>query len=42
MELRIDKVTKEFKDLKAVKDVDLNFTSGIWGLLGPNGAGKQR
>lgn len=40
MELRIDKVTKEFKELKAVKDVDLKFTQGIWGLLGPNGAGK--
>ncbi|MFD3156806.1 ATP-binding cassette domain-containing protein [Haloimpatiens sp. FM7330] len=40
MELRIEKVTKEFKDLKAVKDVELNFTPGIWGLLGPNGAGK--
>lgn len=40
MELKIDKVTKEFKDLKAVKDVDLNFTPGIWGLLGHNGAGK--
>lgn len=40
MELRIDKVTKEFKDLKAVKDVDFNFTPGIWELLGPNGAGK--
>jgi len=40
MELRIDKVTKEFKDLKAVKGVDFNFTPGIWGLLGPNGAGK--
>lgn len=40
MELRIDKVTKKFKDLKAVKDVSLNFIPGIWGLLGPNGAGK--
>ena len=40
MELRIDKVTKQFKGLKAVKDADLNFTPGIWGLLGPNGAGK--
>ncbi|MDD3840412.1 MAG: ATP-binding cassette domain-containing protein [Clostridia bacterium] len=40
MELRIDKVTKQFRDLKAVNHVDLNFTPGIWGLLGPNGAGK--
>ena len=40
MELRIDKVTKQFKDLKAVDNFDLNFTPGIWGLLGPNGAGK--
>ncbi|EJP6472578.1 ATP-binding cassette domain-containing protein [Clostridium botulinum] len=40
MELKIDKVNKNFKDLKAVEDVSLNFTPGIWGLLGPNGAGK--
>ncbi|KOR25651.1 ATP-binding cassette domain-containing protein [Clostridium sp. L74] len=40
MELKIDKVNKSFKDLKAVKDISLNFTPGIWGLLGPNGAGK--
>ncbi|MBD5645101.1 ATP-binding cassette domain-containing protein [Clostridium botulinum] len=40
MELKINKVTKEFKGLKAVKNVDLKFTPGIWGLLGPNGAGK--
>ena len=40
MELKIDGVTRQFKDLKAVNDVELNFTPGIWGLLGPNGAGK--
>ena len=33
-------LSKEFKDLKAVDGVNLEFTPGIWGLLGPNGAGK--
>ncbi|WP_373899429.1 ABC transporter ATP-binding protein [Haloimpatiens sp. FM7315] len=40
MELCINNVSKQFKDLKAVDNVKLKFTPGIWGLLGPNGAGK--
>lgn len=40
MELFVYNISKEFKDLKAVDGVDLEFTPGIWGLLGPNGAGK--
>lgn len=40
MELRIDHVSKEFKDKKAVDDVSLCITPGVWGLLGANGAGK--
>lgn len=40
MELRIENVSKGFKDLKAVKDASIKFTPGLWGLLGPNGAGK--
>lgn len=40
MELRIDHVSKQFKDKKAVEDVSLCITPGVWGLLGANGAGK--
>lgn len=40
MKLSVCNLFKEYKDLKAVDDVNLEFTPGIWGLLGPNGAGK--
>lgn len=40
MELFIDHVTKDFKDKRAVDDVSLRITPGVWGLLGANGAGK--
>lgn len=40
MELFIDHVTKIFKDKRAVNDVSLHITPGVWGLLGANGAGK--
>ena len=40
MELMIDHVSKQFKDKKAVNDISLELTPGVWGLLGANGAGK--
>lgn len=40
MELYIENVSKRFKDMKAVDDVSLRITPGVWGLLGANGAGK--
>lgn len=40
MNLQIMNVTKEFKDKKAVDNVNLTLTPGVWGLLGANGAGK--
>lgn len=40
MELCLDHVSKEFKDKKAVDDVSLRISPGVWGLLGANGAGK--
>ena len=40
MELRIDHMTKQFQDKRAVNDVRLKLTPGVWGLLGANGAGK--
>ncbi len=40
MELTMEHISKNFKDKKAVKDVSLTITPGVWGLLGANGAGK--
>ena len=40
MELLIDKVSKKFKDKKAVDNFSLELTPGVWSLLGANGAGK--
>lgn len=40
MELKIEHLTKKYKDKTAVDDVSLTITPGIWGLLGANGAGK--
>lgn len=41
MILNIKKVTKQFKDTKALNGIDLKIPKGkIFGLLGPNGAGK--
>lgn len=40
MELLVDKVSKKFKDKKAVDNISLELTPGVWGLLGANGAGK--
>ena len=40
MELCMEHVSKQFKDVTAVDDVSLHITPGVWGLLGANGAGK--
>lgn len=40
MELIIDRITKQYKNLIAVDRLSLNLTSGVYGLLGANGAGK--
>lgn len=40
MELKIEHLSKQFKDKNAVNDVSLTLTTGVWGLLGANGAGK--
>lgn len=40
MELKIEHLSKQFKDKKAVDDACITLTSGVWGLLGANGAGK--
>jgi len=40
MELYIENISKQFKDLTAVDNISLQITPGVWGLLGANGAGK--
>jgi len=40
MELEIRNLTKCYGDKKAVDDVNLSITPGVWGLIGANGAGK--
>lgn len=40
MELKINRLTKQYKAKLAVDNVSLKLTPGIWGLLGANGAGK--
>lgn len=40
MELKIEHISKQFKDKTAVDDVSLTLTTGVWGLRGANGAGK--
>ena len=37
MELSIEHISKQFKDTRAVDDVSLLITPGVWGLLGANG-----
>lgn len=40
--LEIKKVSKEYGDMIAVNDIDLEINKGeIFGILGPNGAGKS-
>ncbi len=40
MELCMEHISKQFKDITAVNDVSLRIIPGVWGLLGANGAGK--
>jgi ABC-2 type transport system ATP-binding protein len=40
MKLSVQDVTKTFGEKRAVSNVSLELTSGVYGLLGPNGAGK--
>lgn len=40
MELRIENLTREFKEVRAVDAVNCRMENGVYGLLGVNGAGK--
>ncbi len=39
-ELRLDRVTKQFKNKIAVDEVSLSLKEGVYGFLGANGSGK--
>lgn len=41
MELKIEKISKLYKDKKALDNLNITLTEGIYGLLGENGAGKS-
>jgi len=41
MMLEIKSITKKYKDVYALYQVDLTLKKGIYALLGPNGAGKS-
>lgn len=41
MELRIDRLRKNYGQTQALKGVSCTLTEGVYGLLGPNGAGKS-
>lgn len=40
MELKVDRLTKQYKNKIAVDRVSMKLSNGIYGLLGANGAGK--
>lgn len=42
MELKIEHLSKQFKDKTAVNDVSLTLTPGVWGLLGAFGCERCR
>ena len=38
--LQVERVSKLYGAFVALKEIDLELGSGVYGLLGPNGAGK--
>lgn len=40
MELKINSLTKNYKAKKALNQISVSLSPGVYGLLGPNGAGK--
>lgn len=40
MELKVDRLTKQYKNKIAVDRISYSFQEGVYGLLGANGAGK--
>ena len=40
MKLQLERITKNYKDKKVLKEISVTMGTGVYGLLGPNGAGK--
>ncbi|MFP4343729.1 MAG: ATP-binding cassette domain-containing protein, partial [Anaerolineales bacterium] len=40
MEVEVVGLTKKYGRVRALEDVSLHVSGGMFGLLGPNGAGK--
>ena len=40
MELRLENLSRDFKEIRAVDRVNCRMENGVYGLLGVNGAGK--
>lgn len=38
--LKLENISKKFKDFTALTNINMSFEQGIYGLLAPNGAGK--
>ncbi len=41
MELKLENLTKDYGQNRALDNFNYTFTEGVYGLLGPNGAGKS-
>src|SRR5579863_1733674 len=41
MEIQVDGLNKNYRDVRAIRDFTLRLEPGILGLLGPNGAGQS-
>lgn len=41
MKLQVKNLVKNFGDVKALDNINLEFEEGIYGLIGPNGSGKS-
>ena len=41
MELKVENLTKDYGQNRALDNFNYTFTEGVYGLLGPNGAGKS-
>ncbi len=41
MQVEVKNISKKYRDIHALKEMNIVFTHGVWGLLGANGAGKS-
>lgn len=41
MNLRFENISKQYKNKKALSDVNIELNEGVYALLGPNGSGKS-